>query len=398
MTQAVDTFPQPRDKKCPFDPASLYNEVRRSGPRQVVNSVTGEPAWLVAGYDDARTLLVDKRLSSDIRRPGFPTFSPGIQNLVGGTFIFLDPPDHDRIRRTIAPEFTPRRVAARRPLVDAIVDELIDDLEANGSPADLVSGLSLHVPTRVIGEILGVPRADHPMIQELLMVAFRLESTVEETREATAKFVEYINGLMEAKAKAPADDLMSRLMTGPVVEGAVTLDEARDAARLLVTGGFDTTGNSIALGVLVLLERPDQLAALRADASLMPACVDEVLRYSSITQGGRRRAALEDIEVGDVTIRAGEGVIIAQDAANRDPDAFEGPDEFDIRRTPNPHLTFGLGVHACIGRSLAILEMEVTFTKLFDRLPNLRLATPLSELRWKTDSHTYGVYEAPIEW
>jgi cytochrome P450 len=295
--------------------------------------------------------------------------------------------------------FAVKRVEALRPAVQEIVDRLIDTMLAGPRPADLVQAFALPVPSLVICELLGVPYEDHGFFQANSRVLVDRNSTPEEAVAATSRLLDYLDGLVGAKQADPGEDLLSDL-AGRVGAGELSRREAVDIARLLLVAGHETTANMIALGTLALLQHPDQLAALRAadGRAEVAGAVEELLRYLNVVHSGRRRVALEDIEVGGQLIRAGEGIICANDIANRDPDAFPDPDELDLRREARHHMAFGFGVHQCLGQPLARVELQVVYGTLYRRIPTLTLAADPATIPFKHDGVIYGVHELPVTW
>lgn len=245
--------------------------------------------------------------------------------------------------------------------------------------------------------LLGVPVEEREYFSERAEAC--LSGSLERSRTASQELADYMAKLVEAKRSNPVDDLLSQMIVEHVESGALSVDELVLQARLLLVAGFDTTANMITLGTLTLLQHPDQLRALREDSTLIPGAVDELLRYLTVTHRGRHRVATADIEIGGKLIRAGEGVITAQDAANRDETVFEDPNQLDIRRPDaHHHLAFGYGPHMCLGAPLAKIELQVAYKALFERLPTLRLAVPFDEIEFKHDSAVYGVHRMPVEW
>jgi cytochrome P450 len=243
-----------------------------------------------------------------------------------------------------------------------------------------------------------VPYAEHAFFQRCSRVLVSSRSTPEEAVAAADELKDYLTRLLDRKAADPKDDLLSRLVT----EQAKTMSRCQiaDMAMLLLVAGHETTANMIGLGTLTLLQHPDQLAELREsdDPKLIAGAVEELLRYLSIVHSGRRRVATEDVEIGGRLIRAGEGVIVATDAGNRDATAFPDPDVLDIHRRARHHVAFGYGVHQCLGQPLARVELQVVYGTLYRRVPTLRQAVPLEEIRFKHDMLVYGVHELPISW
>jgi cytochrome P450 len=211
---------------------------------------------------------------------------------------------------------------------------------------------------------------------------------------------DYLRTLVERKNGDPSDDLLSRLIVEQLRTGQMDIEDIVSMGLLLLIAGHETTANMIALGTVALLENPDQLAELRDtdDPKLVANAVEELLRYLTIVHNGRRRVALEDIEIGGEVIRAGEGVVIATEVANRDEAAFPDPDTLDIHRAARHHVAFGYGVHQCLGQPLARVELQVVYSTLYRRIPSLALAVPVDELPFKHDMAIYGVHALPVTW
>ncbi|GHJ26142.1 cytochrome P450 [Streptomyces hygroscopicus subsp. sporocinereus] len=384
---------------CPFDPPPALRDRQQEGPLSRVRLWDGSTPWLVTRYADQRALLADPRVSADITRPGYPLQSPLPPGGSGISFILKDDPEHARLRRMVTAPFAIKRVEAMRPGVQKIVDDLIDDLLAGPKPVDLVDAFALPVPSLVICQLLGVPYADHDFFQTNSKVIINLDVTPEQRSAAHGNLIGYLNDLMGEKIADPVDDLLSGLATR-VTAGELSREEAAQMGVLLLIAGHETTANMIALGTLALFEHPDQLALLRDtdDPALVSSAVEELLRYLHITHNGRRRVATEDIEIAGEVIRAGEGLILANDIANRDPEVFAAPDRLDIRRDARRHVAFGFGVHQCLGQPLARMELQVVYGTLYRRIPTLRPATELERIPFKHDGSVYGVYELPVTW
>ncbi|WP_432888732.1 cytochrome P450 [Kribbella sp. CA-245084] len=399
MTTPV--YPMTRAEGCPFDPPPQLRELQEEAPLVKVQ-IFGTTAWLVTRYDDQRALLADPRLSSDVNKPGYPNtvaraLPTGEDSGIG--FILMDDPEHARLRRMVTAPFMIKRIEAMRPQVQAIVDGLIDDLLAGPKPVDLVEAFALPVPSLVICRLLGVPYDDHEFFQQNSRILIRTTASVEARTEARNNIGRYLNELMGDKLANPQDDLLSGLAER-VKAGELTRQEAAGIGVLLLIAGHETTANMIALGTLALLEHPEQLAVLRQtdDPKLVAGAVEELLRYLNITHNGRRRAVLEDIELHGQVIKAGEGVILPNDIANRDPSMFSDPDILDVHRDARRHVAFGFGVHQCLGQPLARMELQVVYSTLYRRIPTLRRAVELDEIPFKHDGAVYGVYSLPVTW
>lgn len=403
-TVAIPAFPQPRASGCPFDPPPATQAVAAERPITKVRLWDGSTPWFVTGYAEQRALFADPRISADMARPGYPMLSSSLaaryrNNRI--SFITMDDPEHNRLRRMVIPPFTIRRMNELRPSVQRIVDDLIDTMLAGPRPVDLVTALALPVPSLVICTLLGVPYADHDFFQAKSKILVNAGSSPEESVAAQQDLLTYLRRLVEAKLADPDDDaLLSTLAVQRVRTGELTTDELASMGMLLLVAGHETTANMIGLGTLALLEHPDQLAALRDsdDPRVVRRAVEELLRYLTIVHMGRRRVATADIEIGGHVIRAGEGVVLASDLANRDPEVFADPDRLDLDRDARHHLAFGFGVHQCLGQPLARMELQVVYGTLYRRIPGMRLAVPLSDIRFKHESGIYGVHELPVTW
>ncbi|CAL9323960.1 cytochrome P450 [Streptomyces sp. SudanB182_2057] len=394
----------PMRRACPFSPPAAYAELRETAPVSRARlKVNGKPAWLVTRHDLYKKLLGDERVSANLKLPGYPLQVPvpdEILQSVPLTFLSMDPPDHTVQRRMLAPEFSVRRMRELRGRVRQIVDQQIDHMLQKGAdgPVDLVTAFALPVPSLVICELLGVPYEDHGRFEEWAWAIMNHDISEEDRGRAHYELDQYVDGLVTAKESEPGDDMISRLIEFNRQTPAVEHSDIVSMSKLMLVTGHETTANMIALGVLALLEHPDQLAAVRAEPELMPRAVEELLRFFSISDAGTARVALEDIELGGVTIRAGEGILPLNNAANHDPRVFPDPDRLDVRREARSQLAFGYGVHQCIGQNLARMELEVVYSALLERIPTLRLATPVEELRFKDDAIVYGLYELPVTW
>ncbi|MFS8097327.1 cytochrome P450 [Lentzea alba] len=385
-----------------FDPSPRLARLSAAGPIHKIEH-HDETLWLVTSQGTARTLLADPRMSADrfkvkrLRDKLTPEMRDKFADAESraGSFITTDPPEHTRYRRLLARQFTMRRMRALTEQIEDIVTARIDAMIAAGPPADLIRDFALPVPSLVICELLGVPVADRGHFQddtiELLDMATDLDGLI----EVGTRMHRYMWGLVQEKRANRADDLLSEL----AATSDMSDDEMVGLANLLLIAGHETTTNMLGLGVLVLLDHPEQLNALREDpGGLMDTAVEEMLRYLSIIDTGIVRYAVEDIEIGDVMILEGDTVMCSVIATNRDAAECPAPDEFRIDRPRSRHLSFGHGVHQCLGNELARIEMSVSFRELLRRLPGLRLAVPAEEVRVRTTSTIFGVKHLPITW
>jgi cytochrome P450 len=388
----------PMERESPYDPPPRILRLLLDEPVSRVTLWDGAEAWLVTRYEDVRTLLTNPNLSADVRKPGYPKVSAALAHFTEGLLNHMDSPEHDLYRRMLAPDFMVKRVESLRVDVEKLVDDLLDTMQAHGAPADLVASFAFPIPALVTCSILGVPYDRKDFFVECAEAFLSGTSTAEAAGAAGRALHAYLGELIEAKKTASGTDTLSRMVTEHVATGQLDETVLVTLAELLLIAGFDTTANMIALGTLTLLRHPDQLDELKANPGLWPGAVEELLRYLTITHRGRHRVATADIQVGGQLIRAGQGIIAAQDAANRDPDTFPKPDLLDIHREARHHLAFGHGVHQCIGAAVARVELQVAYARLFARFPGLELAVPHDQIRFKHESSVYGVAELPVRW
>jgi cytochrome P450 len=351
-------------------------------------------------YEDIRSVLSNPRFSCEPVREGFPHVFEGrkVADIADKSFLRLDPPEHDRLRRMVTREFTVKKVEQLKPMMHAVVERLIDRFSALPPGADFVEHFSAPLPTEIITFLLGVPYEDHELFHRATRIQFGTRSTPAQVRESLAELFGYLDRLVSEKQQQPQDDIVSRLVIEQLAPGHVDRSTLINIIRLLLSAGHQTTQNMTALGVLTLLQHPDQLNLIQSHPETIPAAVEELLRYSSVLHMGARRVALEDIDVNGKIVKAGEGVICSIPAANRDEQLFADPDRFDVQRDASGHVAFGFGVHQCLGQVLARAELQIVYETLFKRLPNLRLAVPFEELRFRHDMFVYGVHALPLSW
>jgi len=381
------------------DPWPDFRALLRNKPVVRVEMPDGSIGWLVSGYNEVRQMLVDQRFSrARAVAPGRAL--QGTEVFAAGSINGLDPPEHTRIRRLVAGAFTARRVEAMRPRVASIVDELIDGLLDRPQPADFVAGFSLPLPVQVICEMLGIPAEDMEHFHawsDTIMGDWQQDS--DEIMTALVDLYSYFGRLIEVKRAQPAGDLMTALIAARDQTDRLSEEELTILGCTLLIGGHETTANQINLSLLLLLDNPAEMDKLRADSGLIGGAVEELLRYVRLGGGlPPARMTTEEVELGGVTIPAGEVVLPLFATANRDPSVFSDPDRFDVSRVPASHLTFGAGVHHCLGAQLARLELQEAFRGLLGRVPGIRLAVPATELQFKPGMALYSLRELPIRW
>lgn len=400
---AIPDYPMSRSSACPFAPPPPVLELSSQAPLSRVRIWDGSTPWLVTGYRAARSLFADPRVSVDDRKPGFPHWNELMLSTVHKrprSVFTSDAEEHTRFRRMLSKPFTFKRVEGLRPAIQKITDEHIDAMLAGPRPADLVAAIALPIPSLVITELLGVPYEDAEIFQNNANIALGRYATAEDVFKGAAGNAKYLAKLVEVKMENPAEDAVSDLAER-VKAGELDIREAAQLGSGLLSAGHETSANMIGLGVLALLENPEQAALLRDtdDPQLIANAVEELMRYLSIIQNGQRRIALEDIDIAGETIGAGEGIIIDLAPANWDAEMFEEPDKLDLaRENAGEEIGFGYGRHQCVGQQLARAEMQIVFHTLLRRIPTMRLAIPLEEVPFKEDRLAYGVYSLPIDW
>jgi cytochrome P450 len=398
----TETLPQaeplPTERSHPFDPPARLGVLRERRGLTRLAYPDGHTGWLATSHSAARAVLSDPRFSARGDRKRSPVAGGlgdlGAELVRPGMFIHMDPPDQTKYRRLLTGQFTVHRMRRLEPRIEEITAEHLDAMERHGPPADLVPMFALSIPSLIICELLGVPYEDRERFQADSAILLREGMSTEQIMTAYGSIYAYLSALVAAKHDHPSDDLLSGLVTG----GELNEEELINIGLLLLVAGHETTANMLALGTFCLLDNPDQLAALRADPSITPAAVEELLRYLSIAHVGPVRAALEDVEIEGQTIKSGEVVTVSLPAANRDPRHFDDPDRLDLTRQAPGHLAFGHGIHQCLGQQLARIEMRIAYTALFQRFPTLSLAIPAEEVPLRTDMGVYGVHRLPVTW
>ncbi|MGW6256919.1 MULTISPECIES: cytochrome P450 family protein [unclassified Streptomyces] len=378
------------------NPHPVYAELRALGPVHRVRLPPPDAhheTWLVVGYEEARAALADPRLAKDAGKIGI-TFLD--EELIGKYLLVADPPQHTRLRSLIAREFTPRRVAALAPRIQEITDELLDAMLPRGH-ADLVESFAYPLPLTVICELLGVPAPDRATFRALSSEAVA-PTSAESEYDAFVRLAAYLRDLIEDKrSSGPADDLLSGLIRTTAEDGdRLSPEELRGMAFVLLVAGHETTVNLIAGAVHALLTHPDQLAALRADMTLLDATVEETLRYEGPVENATFRYVAEPLDIGGTAMASGDAVMIGLTAADRDGTRYPAPDRFDIRREARGHIAFGHGIHYCLGAPLARLEARVALGSLLERCPDLALDGPPSG--WLPGMLMRGARRVPVRW
>ncbi|MEU6080066.1 cytochrome P450 [Streptomyces sp. NPDC047108] len=404
MNAAVSWF-DPWSPAFVADPYPAYARLRAAGRAHWYER---SEQWLVPHHDDVSALLRDRRLARTYthrftheefgRTPPPPEHEP-FHVLNGHGLLELEPPDHTRIRRLISKAFTPRTVQRLTPTVERLAGELADGLVADGG-GDLLAKVAEPLPVAVIAEMLGVPAEDRGLLRPWsadIVGMFELNPTEEAARKAvraSVEFTAYLRDLIAQRRKEPGEDLVSALIDAHDAEDRLTEQEMISTCVLLLNAGHEATVNTTANGWLTLFRHPEQLAALRAaPEAVLPRAVEELMRYDTPLQMFERWV-MDDIELGGEVIPRGSEVALLFGSANRDPARFTDPDRLDLTREDNPHVTFGGGIHFCLGAPLARIELVASFGALLERAPRLRL---VAEPEWKPGYVIRGLEELIVE-
>ncbi|WP_017539257.1 cytochrome P450 [Nocardiopsis halophila] len=399
MAEAA-AFPFPSDH--PLHPAPALAEARKGGAPVRVRLPFGDPAWLVTRYEDAKAVLSSPSFGRDAHRAGIPeerTARIGPIDVSDRTIMTMDPPRHTQVRGLVGKVFTPRRVERLRPWTRGVAERLVTGMQEEGPPADLVRHLALPLPIEVICELLGVPSSDrdsfHAWSDAFLSTADR---TPDRVRESQARIDAYLAEMAALRRDDPDGGLVGALAREHHEGSRLNEEELLGLLRALLIAGHETTASLIP-GFFYVLFKEDGFTRLATDPGLVSAAVEELLRLVPLIRPGSfTRYALEDTVVGGVGVPAGDQVVVELSAANRDPDAFADPDRLDFERGRTPHLAFGHGLHHCVGASLARMELQVALETVAERMPGLRPAVPLEELRWNEERFVRSAESFPVSW
>jgi len=392
-SQPLSWPPSHRDPHNPINPAPELARIRSEQPvfgvRRPLPTGGSLTMWLITKYADARELLSSRDTSNSLGRSESAAAQPGF-------LVSLDPPDHTRIRRMLTGQFSMRRLTAMRPYIEQITTKLLDQMEAGGPPVDLMQAFALPLPSLVICELLGVPFEDQADFQRRSDTMLDVSVTSKQQAQNTLEMNTYMQSLVNRHRQNPGDDILGMLIRDHADE--LTDEELVGIGNILLVAGHETTANTIGLGTLLLLQHPDQFALIRDDPEMITSAVEEILRYLTIVDTGTPRIILKDMIIGDQLIQAGDVAMVSLPSANRDVDFIADPDLFDVTRQPQAHLTFGHGIHQCLGQQLARLEMSVALPALLQRFPTLSLAASVTELTFRGDGPVNGVRELPVTW
>jgi cytochrome P450 len=375
----------PIDLADPAVVAHPYPAFARAREVAPVQWHEGLGLWLAFTHAEANAVLRDRRLgriwTDKVPAERFESFNLIHRNAI----LEMEPPHHTRLRRLISTAFARGHVERLRPWVEELAGRLVDGLveRSGGSePVDLLTGMAEQLPVAVIAELLGVPEADRPLLRpwsNAIVKMYEYDRTrqrEDDAERAADEFVAYLRALAAERRKNPGDDLVSHLVSVRDAEGdRLTEDELVTTCILLLNAGHEATVNVTGNGTLALLRNPDQLARLRDDRALLPTAIEELMRFDSPLQLFERTAT-EDVEIGGVTVAAGQKIAALLGSANHDPAVFEAPETLDVGRTDNPHISFGAGVHFCIGAPLARVELQASFGALLERTSGMELGRP----------------------
>ena len=389
----------------------LFARLRAEGPVRQVVMPHGARAWLVIRYDDVRTLMTDPRISKDGHRMAemFARHSdqtgqevtsddqddPGFDDDLSTHMMNTDPPVHTRLRTLVSKAFTAGRMEGLRPAIERIADELLDAM-AGESELDLITAYAAPLPYSVVADLLGVPQEDREAFARWATKLVGGGHDPDEVAEASRQLTEYAGSLIDAKRITPDDALVSALVQVTEDGDRLTRSELVAMIFLLVIAGSETPANQFGSSVYHLLTNPGELARLRQAPSLMTAAVEELLRYDGGVGTSSFRFTKADVLVGDVLIPADEMVVLVINSADRDSSHFPDADRLDLSRNPRGIMTFGHGIHYCVGAPLAKLMLEIGLSQLLTRYPRLRLAVAPDEVRWKNSTLVHGLVALPV--
>jgi cytochrome P450 len=400
MVEDVDLF----SKAFKRDPFPTWAALREHAPVHEHVAPYGARIWYVTQYDDVLAVLRDNQRFT--KNPRWETavahaptgFGGNLSQMISQNMLFADPPDHTRLRALVGQAFTPRRVEALAPRVQAIAEELLERVRPHGR-LEAIADFALPLPMLVIMELLGIPTADQSQVHEwskAIIAPSRYGISLRQRRRNIRAFVEYVREVLAARQTRPQDDLITALVQAEEAGGdKLTETELTSMIALLFVTGHETVVNLIGNGLLALLTHPAQMAQLQAQPALLERAMEELLRFDGPVETSTTRWAREDVVLGGQAIRRGDVVRVVLASANRDAAVFAGADGLDFGRAENPHLAFGYGIHYCLGAPLARLEGRIAFPLLLG-LPNLRLAIPPSELKWQAGVIFRGLEALPL--
>jgi cytochrome P450 len=407
-SQKIPTYPFPlAEQSLELADPTVYDQLRAQCPVARVRMPVGGEALLLTRHADFVKAATDPRCAvvqvsdGDVPRRGQGR-GPGQGNEMASLFSVSDA-RHNQIRRVVTQWFTVKAANSLAPRVREVTNALVDVMERSGPPADLFEDYAIKTPMTVICELLGVPQEDEPKFRQWGRVLFSINTLPDDAREQRRQMVQYLLPLAEQERQHPRDNMLGTLVKAHEQgDEVLTQEEMLSFAMTLIIAGFETVSTTFINSAFILLQRPDLLVQLRErldNLERLTTAVDEILRTTPLGTGGRPRIAREDVEFSGTTIKKGEVMLLDSRAANRDPAVFAQASEIDFDRDPNPMITFGRGIHTCLGQQIARMELGVLWTTLLTRLPTIRLAVPASEVPWRpADSATTGPACLPVTW
>lgn len=387
------------------NPYPFYARLRAEAPVFRVILPDKRPAWLITRYDDVIAVLKDERFAKDTNNAmqrdqlDKQPWKPSMFKALDRNMLDLDGADHDRLRRLVHSAFTPRLIETMREQIETVANDLLDAVQAQGR-MDLIRDYALQLPATIIAQMLGIPPQDRHKFQRWSYTALALTSVGSFSRlraiPSLLGFVSYARRLVKERRRQPQDDLITALVKAGSENDQLSEDEIVGMIVLLLIAGHETTSNLIANGTLALLRHPDQLARLQENPSLIKPAIEELVRFESPVEMATERYAREPITIAGTTIPRGELVFAVLASANRDEQQFPNGDTLDLTRDPNRHLSFGQGIHYCLGAPLARMEGQIALNTLLRRIPDLRLSVPDDQLRWRRTLVVRGMESMPV--
>ena len=385
------------------DPFPTFAQMRQDAPVYAHIAPSGETIWYITRYEDVTAVLKDDSNFCKDPRHAKDNIKPRRNEehrLINENMLFSDPPDHSRLRALVNQAFTPRRIAAQTPRIQALADQLLDQL-ADKPTFDLIADYALPIPVIVICDLLGIAPEDRDQVtdwSQAIIAPGRHGLTYSGRRRKVRAFIQYLKQLFADRQAHPQDDLTTALVQAEESGERLNESELSSMVALLLVTGHETTVNLIGNGALALLQHPDQLNALRADPAGWDNAIEELLRYDGPVETSTTRWARQDVIFRGQAIKRGDVVRVVLTSANRDACQFHQPDTLDFGRDDNKHLAFGLGIHYCLGAPLARLEGKIGLETLFRRFPDLRLALPPEQLKWRSGVLFRGLESLPLVW
>ena len=377
------------------DPYRTMARLREDGAVHQVATPDGNVLWLITRYQEARDAFADPRLSLDKRNSAGGYAGFGLPGALDRNLLNMDPPDHTRIRRLVGQAFTARRIEQLSPAIERMADQLLGQLDDQDGSADLMAGYAFPLPVAVICDLLGVPPESRPDFRRWTDVLVAPEAGAD-PRKAMGEMLAYLMGLLGAKRDNPGDDLISDLIRARDGDDRLDENELISLVFLLLWAGYETTVDLIGNGLRLILSDPEVRDSLLTGRQAVSDVLEEVLRFDSPAILGIRRFALEDLEVGGKIIPAGSTVMVSVAAVNHDPARFESPDSFMPGSNDRGHLSFGYGVHHCLGAPLARMEGRIAINAALQRYPAMQLDVAATDLQWRPSIRSHGLRSLPV--